>query len=166
MLRIAWLDSRVRLLTHTVLFVLTSALAVQNKKGAGTRTVTKEEPCDSFFNFFNPPAIPNPEEEELDEDEMEQRQFELESDYEMGIAFHGPCVRARVSECACVNVCAFGGRGECVNVRSPHKHTQSVLFRTPSSGSLARPTTTTTTTSSKKARRTRRRMMTRHAEHM
>ena len=73
--------------------------------------MTKEEPCDSFFNFFNPPAIPNPEEEELDEDEMEQRQFELESDYEMGIAFHGPCVRARVSEFACVRVCVFrGGR--------------------------------------------------------
>jgi nucleosome assembly protein 1-like 1 len=59
----------------------------RNKKGSGTRTVTKEEPCESFFNFFNPPAIPNPEEEPLDEDEMEQRQYELESDYEMGIAF-------------------------------------------------------------------------------
>ena len=60
----------------------------RNKKGSGTRTVVKEEPCESFFNFFSPPSIPNPEEEQLDEDEMEQRQMELESDYEMGIAFH------------------------------------------------------------------------------
>jgi nucleosome assembly protein 1-like 1 len=49
--------------------------------------VVKEEPCESFFNFFSPPSIPNPEEEELDEEEMEHRQMELESDYEMGIAF-------------------------------------------------------------------------------
>ena len=59
----------------------------RNKKGSGTRTVTKEEPCESFFNFFNPPSIPNPEEEALDEEEMKQRQMELEGDYEMGIAF-------------------------------------------------------------------------------
>jgi len=59
----------------------------RNKKGSGTRTVVKEEPCESFFNFFSPPSIPNPEEEALDEEEMEQRQMELESDYEMGIAF-------------------------------------------------------------------------------
>jgi nucleosome assembly protein 1-like 1 len=59
----------------------------RNKKGSGTRTVTKEEPCESFFNFFSPPSIPNPEDEPLDEEEMEQRQMELESDYEMGIAF-------------------------------------------------------------------------------
>jgi nucleosome assembly protein 1-like 1 len=59
----------------------------RNKKGSGTRTVVKEEPCESFFNFFSPPSIPNPEEEELDEEEMEHRQMELESDYEMGIAF-------------------------------------------------------------------------------
>eukprot|EP00961_Rhodomonas_salina_P104013 1399950-Rhodomonas_salina.1 len=59
----------------------------RNKKGKGTRTVTKTEPCESFFNFFSPPKIPNPEEEPMEEEELEQRQMELESDYEMGIAF-------------------------------------------------------------------------------
>lgn len=59
----------------------------RNKNGKGTRVVTKTEPCESFFNFFSPPKIPDPEEEGMDEGEMEHRHMELESDYEMGIAF-------------------------------------------------------------------------------
>jgi len=46
----------------------------RNKNGKGTRTVTKVEPCESFFNFFAPPSIPNPEEDGLEEEELEQRQ--------------------------------------------------------------------------------------------
>ncbi len=32
--------------------------------GGGGRSVTSEEPCESFFNFFNPVQVP--EDEELD----------------------------------------------------------------------------------------------------
>lgn len=40
------------------------------KKGAkNTKPITKTEPCDSFFNFFSPPAVPT-EEEELEEEEV------------------------------------------------------------------------------------------------
>ncbi|EKX46907.1 hypothetical protein GUITHDRAFT_107260 [Guillardia theta CCMP2712] len=59
----------------------------RSKNGKGTRTVTKTEPCESFFNFFSPPHIPDPEDDPLDDDELESRRMELESDYEMGIAF-------------------------------------------------------------------------------
>ena len=44
------------------------------------------EPCESFFNFFSPPTIPNMDDEGLAEEELEHRQAELESDYEMGVA--------------------------------------------------------------------------------
>lgn len=37
------------------------------KKGAqNTKPVTKTEQCDSFFNFFNPPQVP--EEDDLDQE--------------------------------------------------------------------------------------------------
>ena len=36
---------------------------------------------DSFFNFFDPPAIPS---EEVDEDDMAELQELLEADYELG----------------------------------------------------------------------------------
>ena len=59
----------------------------RNKNGKGTRTVTKTEPCESFFNFFSPPKIPGPEDEEMEDEEFERRQQELEADYDMGISF-------------------------------------------------------------------------------
>ncbi|CAI7813787.1 unnamed protein product [Closterium sp. NIES-53] len=43
------------------------------KKGAkSSKPITKTEPCESFFNFFSPPAVPT-EEEELDEEEVRHR---------------------------------------------------------------------------------------------
>ena len=39
------------------------------KGGKGAKMVTKTEPCDSFFNFFAPPAVPT-EDDEMDEEEV------------------------------------------------------------------------------------------------
>ncbi|KAK3103524.1 hypothetical protein FSP39_019850 [Pinctada imbricata] len=53
----------------------------QKHKGRGTtRTVTKTVQNDSFFNFFNPPQVPDDEETEID-DEMEAL---LAADFEIG----------------------------------------------------------------------------------
>jgi len=52
----------------------------QKHKGKGTiRTVTKQLPNDSFFNFFNPPEVPE-DEEEMDPD----TEALLASDFEIG----------------------------------------------------------------------------------
>ncbi|GAB2222256.1 hypothetical protein Droror1_Dr00013463 [Drosera rotundifolia] len=45
--------------------------------------ITKTENCESFFNFFNPPQIPE-DEEDLDEDTAEELQTQMEQDYEIG----------------------------------------------------------------------------------
>lgn len=53
------------------------------KGGKQTRQVTKEEPCDSFFNFFKPPQIPDDADD--DEDDMDEALEEMmEQDYEIG----------------------------------------------------------------------------------
>jgi len=53
------------------------------KGGAPAKTLTKLEPCESFFNFFSPPEVPE-DAEELGEEEMERLQDFMESDTEMG----------------------------------------------------------------------------------
>lgn len=53
------------------------------KKGAkNTKPVTKTEQCESFFNFFTPPQVP--EEEDIDQDTAEQLQDSMEQDYDIG----------------------------------------------------------------------------------
>ncbi|KAL3842354.1 hypothetical protein ACJMK2_020378 [Sinanodonta woodiana] len=53
----------------------------QKHKGSGTtRTITKTVQNDSFFNFFSPPAIPEDEETEMDED----TEALLAADFEIG----------------------------------------------------------------------------------
>mmetsp|Transcript_27662 Transcript_27662/g.46305 ORF Transcript_27662/g.46305 Transcript_27662/m.46305 type:complete len:392 (+) Transcript_27662:189-1364(+) len=53
------------------------------KKGSkSSKPITKTEPCESFFNFFSPPQVPD--EEDLEEEEAERLQEEMEADYEMG----------------------------------------------------------------------------------
>jgi len=49
--------------------------------GQPTRTVTVEEPCDSFFTFFNPEANWT---DDIDEEEKEAL---LEDDYDLGLEF-------------------------------------------------------------------------------
>ena len=55
-----------------------------------------QEKCESFFNFFNPPKIPEAE-DDIDEDEMEELQMTLESDYDMGIHIRDTIIPNAVS---------------------------------------------------------------------
>lgn len=67
----------------------------RNKTTKQTRTIEKLTPCESFFNFFDPPKPPkiNKEESEEDEEESEEEEIEdededlearLELDYQLG----------------------------------------------------------------------------------
>ena len=47
------------------------------------RTLTKTVPCESFFNFFKPPAQPT-EGEDMEEEELQELESRLEYDYEVG----------------------------------------------------------------------------------
>ncbi|KAK4515469.1 uncharacterized protein ATC70_010416 [Mucor velutinosus] len=59
----------------------------QRHKGTNkTRVVKRTVPAETFFNFFNPPTIPD-EDAELDEEEAEGLDAKLEADYEMGEEF-------------------------------------------------------------------------------
>lgn len=53
------------------------------KGGKNAKPITKTEQCESFFNFFSPPKVPE-DEEEIDEDEAERLQELMEADYDMG----------------------------------------------------------------------------------
>lgn len=53
------------------------------KKGAkNTKPVTKTEQCESFFNFFTPPQVP--EDDDIDQETAEQLQDSMEQDYDIG----------------------------------------------------------------------------------
>lgn len=81
------------------------AKAVKGKPAG--RMLTKTESCPSFFNFFNPPAVPeNPN--QVDEDEMEELQQAMEEDYELG------CVLGRPDECCRT----LSGDSECIRLES------------------------------------------------
>eukprot|EP00897_Mesotaenium_endlicherianum_P004877 jgi/Mesen1/4417/ME000225S03402 len=73
-------------LSKTYIMNLTQkVLKKKPKKGAksGAKPVTKIEACDSFFNFFSPPQVPN-EDDEIEEEEAEQLQELMEADYDIG----------------------------------------------------------------------------------
>jgi len=53
----------------------------KSKKGGQTRVVTKEEPRDSFFNFFSPPEGPGDDEDKAEED-LEDWNERAEEDYD------------------------------------------------------------------------------------
>jgi nucleosome assembly protein 1-like 1 len=56
----------------------------QRHKGTNkTRVVKRTVPAETFFNFFNPPTLPE-DDGELDEEEAEGLDAKLEADYEMG----------------------------------------------------------------------------------
>ena len=54
------------------------------KKGVkNAKPITKTERCESFFNFFSPPEIPE-DDADLNAEEVEQLQDAMEMDYEIG----------------------------------------------------------------------------------
>ncbi|KAK4479065.1 hypothetical protein RD792_014576 [Penstemon davidsonii] len=54
------------------------------KKGSkNAKPITKTEQCESFFNFFSPPQVPE-EDDDIDEDAAEELQNLMEQDYDVG----------------------------------------------------------------------------------
>nr|GEX42132.1 nucleosome assembly protein 1;4-like [Tanacetum cinerariifolium] len=73
---------------------------LRKKPKKGTRSpkppITKTENCESFFNFFNPPQIPD-DEEEIDEDTAELLQNQMEQDYDIGSTIRDKIIPHAVS---------------------------------------------------------------------
>jgi len=67
------------------------------RKGSkNTKPITKTEDCDSFFNFFSPPQVPD-DDEEIDEDTAEQLQNQMEQDYDIGSTIRDKIIPHAVS---------------------------------------------------------------------
>lgn len=67
------------------------------KKGAkNAKPVTKTEQCESFFNFFSPPQVPD-DDEELDEETAEGLQDLMEQDYDIGSTIRDKIIPHAVS---------------------------------------------------------------------
>ncbi|KXZ45416.1 hypothetical protein GPECTOR_55g322 [Gonium pectorale] len=67
------------------------------KGGKGSdKPQVKTERVDSFFNFFDPPQVPDGE-EEIDEDTMEELQAIIEADYEVGATIREKLIPEAVS---------------------------------------------------------------------
>ncbi|CAN0901285.1 Nucleosome assembly protein 1;2 [Linum grandiflorum] len=77
-------------LTHKI-------LRKKTKKGSkNAKPVTKTEDCESFFNFFNPPQVPE-DDEVLDEDVAEELQNQMEEDYDVGSTIRDKIIPHAVS---------------------------------------------------------------------
>ncbi|KAG4190118.1 hypothetical protein ERO13_A07G012000v2 [Gossypium hirsutum] len=67
------------------------------KKGSkNAKPITKTEDCESFFNFFNPPEVPD-DDEDIDEDAAEELQNQMEQDYDIGSAIRDKIIPHAVS---------------------------------------------------------------------
>ncbi|KAG0512798.1 hypothetical protein BDA96_10G045300 [Sorghum bicolor] len=67
------------------------------KKGSkNTKPITKTEDCESFFNFFNPPQVPE-DDEDIDEDTADELQGEMEHDYDIGTTIRDKIIPHAVS---------------------------------------------------------------------
>ncbi|CAN1774053.1 Nucleosome assembly protein 1;2 [Linum perenne] len=67
------------------------------KKGSkNAKPITKTEDCESFFNFFSPPQVPE-DDEELDEDTAEELQNQMEQDYDIGSTIRDKIIPHAVS---------------------------------------------------------------------
>ena len=62
-------------------------------RGAQMKTVTREEECKSFFNFFSPPDLEDMGDEDEEEDEMEERAALIDLDFEIGMIFSKQIVK-------------------------------------------------------------------------
>ncbi|KOM29625.1 hypothetical protein LR48_Vigan728s004800 [Vigna angularis] len=67
------------------------------KKGSkNAKPITKTENCESFFNFFNPPQVPE-DDEDIDEDAAEELQNQMEQDYDIGSTIRDKIIPHAVS---------------------------------------------------------------------
>ncbi|XP_050218115.1 nucleosome assembly protein 1;3 isoform X1 [Mercurialis annua] len=67
------------------------------KKGSkNAKPITKTEDCESFFNFFNPPQVPE-DDDEIDEDTAEELQNQMEQDYDVGSTIRDKIISHAVS---------------------------------------------------------------------
>ncbi|KAH7857569.1 hypothetical protein Vadar_014099 [Vaccinium darrowii] len=67
------------------------------KKGSkNAKPITKTENCESFFNFFSPPQVPE-DEDDIDEDTAEELQNQMEQDYDIGSTIRDKIIPHAVS---------------------------------------------------------------------
>ncbi|KAL8043375.1 hypothetical protein ABFX02_09G115800 [Erythranthe guttata] len=67
------------------------------KKGAkNAKPIIKTEKCESFFNFFSPPEVPD-DDADIDEDEAEELQNLMEQDYDIGSTIRDKLIPHAVS---------------------------------------------------------------------
>ncbi|GFZ08107.1 nucleosome assembly protein 1;2 [Actinidia rufa] len=67
------------------------------KKGSkNAKPITKTEDCESFFNFFNPPQVPE-DDNDIDEDTAEELQNQMEQDYDIGSTIRDKIIPHAVS---------------------------------------------------------------------
>ncbi|KAJ7951614.1 Nucleosome assembly protein like [Quillaja saponaria] len=67
------------------------------RKGSkNAKPITKTEDCQSFFNFFNPPHVPE-DEDDIDEDAAEELQNLMEQDYDIGSTIRDKIIPHAVS---------------------------------------------------------------------
>ncbi|KAK4432863.1 Nucleosome assembly protein 1 [Sesamum alatum] len=67
------------------------------KKGSkNAKPITKTEQCESFFNFFSPPQVPD-EDDDIDEDAAEELQNLMEQDYDVGSTIRDKIIPHAVS---------------------------------------------------------------------
>ena len=78
------------------LTVKTTKKRQRKKNSHETRVVVKTEPCESFFNFFSPPVLPQIGEGPVDSEELEQRRDELSADLDLGLSFFDELVPSAV----------------------------------------------------------------------
>ncbi|KAK6941361.1 Nucleosome assembly protein (NAP) [Dillenia turbinata] len=67
------------------------------KKGSkNAKPIIKTEDCESFFNFFNPPQVPE-DEDDIDEDLADELQNQMEQDYDIGSTIRDKIIPHAVS---------------------------------------------------------------------
>jgi nucleosome assembly protein 1-like 1 len=67
------------------------------KKGSkNAKPITKTENCESFFNFFSPPQVPE-DDDDIDEDTAEELQNQMEQDYDIGSTIRDKIIPHAVS---------------------------------------------------------------------
>jgi len=64
---------------------LTVKLKKKKKGGKNRPAITKTEPCETFFNWFSPPQMPDEDDESMDEQAEEDLEEALEQDLDLGM---------------------------------------------------------------------------------